>query len=362
MTFKFISLGILAASLFSCQDVPQKSSAVSSDSMLIPAVTTEFVKHDSDDPAVWINPENPAQSLILGTDKDQDGALFVYNLEGKIIPEKVVSGLKRPNNVDVEYGLILGNKKTDFAVVTERLTHKLRFFSLPDLKPIDNGGIEVYEGETAPDFRDLMGVSVYKNKEGKIYVIAGRKSGPTNGGYLWQYLVEDDGTGHVKATLVRKFGNYSGKKEIESIAVDDELGYIYYSDEGVGVRKYYAEPSKGNEELALFATKGFTEDHEGISIYQLTPSTGYILVSDQGANQFHIFSREGTARNPHEHSLLKVVKVKANHSDGSETVSVPLNSTFQKGLFIAMSDNRTFQFYKWEDIAGKDLKVISPLK
>ncbi len=48
----------------------------------------------------------------------------------------------------------------------------------------------------------------------------------------------------VKGTLVRKFGLFSGKKEIESIAVDDALGYVYYSDEGYGVRKYYADPSK----------------------------------------------------------------------------------------------------------------------
>ncbi|MFY7786627.1 MAG: phytase, partial [Thermoflexibacteraceae bacterium] len=78
-----------------------------------------------------------------------------------------------------------------------------------------------------------MGISLYKNKAGKIYAIVGRKSGPTDGSYLWQYLLEDNGAGQVKATLVRKFGVYSGKKEIESIAVDDELGYVYYSDEGV---------------------------------------------------------------------------------------------------------------------------------
>jgi len=171
---------------------------------------------------------------------------------------------------------------------------------------------------------------------------------------LWQYLLEE-GTGKVKARLVRKFGKYSGLKEIEAIAVDDELGYVYYSDEGKGVRKYYADPEKGNAELGLFATAGFTEDHEGISIYKLTDSTGYILVSDQGANQFQIFGREGTGTNPHQHQLIKTVKVKATKSDGSEMVSVPLNSHFKNGLFIAMSDDKTFHLYRWEDVAGKDL-------
>ncbi|MET3128864.1 3-phytase [Arcicella rosea] len=357
MNQRFLSIFLLGFSLTACKQVAVQTKTNNSEQHIIqPTFITEPVKHDTDDPAVWINPQDASKSLIIGTDKDIDGALYVYDLQGKIQEDKVVRNLKRPDNVDIEYGLILNNKATDIAVTTERFTHKLRIYTLPDMKPVDNGGIEVFENETGAEFRDLMGIALYKNKTGKIYAIVGRKSGPTDGTYLWQYLLEDDGTGQVKATLVRKFGAYSGKKEIESIAVDDELGYVYYSDEGVGVRKYFAEPSKGNQELALFATTGFTEDHEGISIYQTSKKTGYILVSDQGANQFHIFSREGTAQNPNEHLLLKVVKVKAVQSDGSEVVSVPLNSTFKKGLFIAMSDDRTFHFYKWEDMAGKELK------
>ncbi|RDC61839.1 phytase [Adhaeribacter pallidiroseus] len=323
-----------------------------------PFLITDTVQFDTDDPAVWINPTDPAQSLVIGTDKEANGGLYVFNLTGKIIPEKTKK-LQRPDNVDVEYGLRLNGKPTDIAVTTERLTHKLRIYALPDMQPLDNGGVEVFAGETGPEFRSLMGIALYKNKAGKIYAIVGRKSGPTNGTYLWQYLLEDDGQGQVKATLVRKLGQYSGKKEIEAIAVDDALGYVYYSDEGVGVRKYYADPEKGNQELALFATTGFTEDHEGISIYQLTDSTGYILVSDQQANQFHIFPREGSASNPHQHSLIKVIKVATKESDGSETVSVPLNAYFKHGLFIAMSADKTFQFYRWEDIAGKDLQKIN---
>jgi 3-phytase len=329
------------------------------DATIQPVFITETVKKDSDDPAVWVNPTDSNKSLILGTDKDLDGALYVFNLEGKIQEGKTVRGLKRPNNVDIEYGLKLKAVSTDIAVTTERFTHKLRIFSLPDMKPIDNGGIEVFENETGANFRDLMGISLYKNAAGKIYAIVGRKTGPTTGEYLWQYLLEDDGNGQVKATLVRKFGIYSGKKEIESIAVDDELGYVYYSDEGVGVRKYYAEPNKGNEQLALFATTGFTEDHEGISIYQNSKTTGYILVSDQGANKFHVFTREGSPKNPNDHQLLKIVTVKANHSDGSEVVAFPFNNTFKKGLFVVMSDDRTFHLYRWEDIAGKELKSIN---
>ncbi|HEY9045097.1 MAG TPA: phytase, partial [Ohtaekwangia sp.] len=284
-----------------------------------PTVVTDSVQFDTDDPAIWINPTDTAQSLIIGTDKDENGGLYVFDLHGKIIPGKSIKGLKRPDNVDIEYGLTLHGKPTDIAVTTERITHKLRIYSLPEMKPVDKGGIHVFEGETTPLFRDLMGIALYKDADTQtIYAVVGRKSGPTDGSYLWQYKLEDDGTGSVKATLVRKFGKYSGKKEIESIAVDDELGYIYYSDEGIGVRKYYADPAKGNDELALFATQGFSQDHEGISIYNAGNGKGYILVSDQQANQFFIYTREGRAQNPHDHQLKKVVKVSAQESDGSD--------------------------------------------
>lgn len=323
-----------------------------------PVLVTEKVAHDSDDPAVWINPDDPSKSLILGTDKNSDGALFVFGLDGRIDEEKTIRGLKRPNNVDVEYGLLLGGKPTDIAVVTERLTHKLRIYSLPDMVAIDGGGIPAFEGEVGDGYRDLMGIALYKDASGAIYAFVGRKNGPSDGTYIWQYRLEDDGVGKVKGTCVRKLGNYSGKNEIEAIAVDDALGYVYYSDEGVGVRKYYADPTKGNEELALFGTRDFSKDHEGISIYESSPTKGYILVSDQGSNQFHIFTREGTRDNPHDHQLVRIVKVSAQSSDGSEVIATPVNNNFPRGMFVAMSNDKTFHLYSWDDIIEGDLHTM----
>lgn len=356
----FLMVPGMAAVLLSClpgTGTKQQTADTDTTAIVKPLYVTEPVTFDSDDPAVWVNAANPSASLILGTDKDINGALYVFNLQGKIQQEKVVKGLQRPNNVDVAYGLLLNGKPVDIAVVTERKGYRLRVFSLPDMQAVDNGGLEMFAGETNKDFRDVMGIALYKNKKGELYAIVGRKTGPTTGGYLWQYLLTDNGSGHVAATLVRRFGKYSGKKEIESIAVDNALGYVYYSDEQYGVRQYFADPEKGDEELAVLGAQGFAEDHEGISVYQLTDSTGYILVSDQGANRFQVFSREGTAKNPYEHRWLKTVPVSAVESDGSETVTMPLGTGFPHGLFVAMSNNKTFHIYRWEDIAGKDLQV-----
>ncbi|NJM24783.1 MAG: phytase [Bacteroidia bacterium] len=327
-----------------------------SGTVIKPALVTDRVAVDSDDPAIWYNSANPATSLVVGTDKGGDlgeGALYTFGLNGKIVSKSVT--LKRPNNVDIAYSLPVDDKKIDVAVCTERLTNRIRVFSLPDLTPVDSAGIDVFEGE--PDgFRDPMGIALYTDAAtNQLYAIVGRKNGPTDGTYLWQYKLQADSLGVVRGTVVRKFGYYSGKKEIESIAVDNELGYVYHSDEMHGIHKSYAHPDSSNVELALFGSTGFTEDVEGISIYKLTDTTGYILVSDQQANLFRVFPREGTKGNPHLQEEIVALPLSTLESDGSDVTSVALPG-FQHGLFVAMSTNGTFQLYRWEDLAGDVLK------
>ncbi len=234
------------------------------------------------------------------------------------------------------------------------------------MTPIDNGGIPVFDGESG-DAALPMGIALYKRPaDGAIFAVVSRKTGPS-GSYLWQYRLDNDGSGNVVGTKVREFGTFSDATsmddgvaelgEIESIAVDDALGYVYYSDELTGVRKYQADPDAvdADVELALFATDGFADQREGISIYTVDDGTGYILVSDQQGNTFRIYTREGSPGNPHDHRFVKSVAVSTNESDGSEVTSAVLDPRFPSGLFVAMSDNRTFQYYSWDDLAGDDL-------
>jgi len=320
-----------------------------------PFIITETTRWDTDDPAIWINPADRSKSLIIGTDKDPDGSLYVFDLDGKII--KVVEGLKRPNNIDIAYGFSFNGKAVDIAVVTESRGQCIRVFKLPEFAPLDKGDLLVFKGDAE---RAPMGVAIYKRpKDNAFFVFVSGKTGPEEG-YIAQYRLEDGGESKVKITFVREFGKFSGRKEIEAIAVDNEAGYVYYSDETVGVRKYHADPDVPNpdKELALFATSGFVSDHEGISIYKMKNGKGYILVSDQQANRFWIFSREGSPGNPHDHRLLKVIKVSAEESDGSDVTSRTLSKDLASGIFVAMSNGRTFHYYRWKDIAGNDLRVF----
>jgi 3-phytase len=327
-----------------------------------PYLATDQVSEDPDDPAVWISAGDPARSLLICTNKTPapGGALVVFGIDGKT--RQTIAGLDRPNNVDVEYGLPLGGTPVDIAVVTERLQRRLRVFRIaPDGSGITDvssgGGIPVFEGQDGENGAP-MGVALYRRpSDTAIFAVVGRKTGPSTG-YLWQYRLEDDGNGTVKGTKVREFGNYSGGSEIEAIAVDDVLGYVYYADEGDGIHKWYADPDhpQAGTELAHFGREGFQSDREGIAIYSLADGTGYILCTDQieGNSQYRIFRREGAPGNPHDHSeLLKVVRGGADSTDGLEVVSATAGTAFPDGLMIAMnSRGKNFLVYRWQDVAA----------
>lgn len=305
---------------------------------LEPDVKTEKTAHDSDDPAIWINPEDPAASIVFGTDKDTDGAVYAFDLSGKILPEKTLQGMKRPNNADIEYGFPVNDSTTtDILAFTERERQQIRIYSVPDMQPLDNGGIPVFMDETDPEKRLPMGIALYKSpKDGTFYMIVGRKSGPAEG-YLYQYRLTFDDRG-LKSVLVRKFGAFSGQKEIEAIAVDDALGHVYYSDEGVNIRKYHAEPSMGDQEISAFGGKYFQEDIEGIAIASMGPEQGYLIVSNQQKGEFNLFDRR-------TNEFVHAVNLGTTETDGCEVVTVGLNETFPSGLFVAMNDDRDFYFY-----------------
>ena len=201
-----------------------------------------------------------------------------------------------------------------------------------------------------------MGISLYRRaRDGAIFAIVAPKTGPREG-YLGQYRLEDDGQGGVKATFVQYFGKFSGEGEIEAVAVDDTLGYVYYADEGNGIHKYHIDPEQPRTELAHFGQTGFRADREGIAIYARPDGTGYLVCTDQiaGSSEYHVYRREGERGRPHDHSkVLKIIRGGADGTDGLEISSRSLGPQFPSGLMAAMnSSGRNFLLYRWEDVAA----------
>lgn len=331
------------------------------------AFGTDPVPNDADDPAVWVNPADAARSLLVGTDKIEGrGGLYVFGLDGRLL--QTIAPLDRPNNVDVEYGLALGGGSADIVVATERKRHRLLVYRVrPDGSGLDDvsspGGLSVLAGQ-AGAAGEPMGIALYKRpRDGAVYAIVSPKDGGATD-YLWQYRLEDDGTGRVRAIPVRRFGAFSGlgeapgvAGEIEAVVVDDELGFVYYADERCGIRKWHADPDHpgASRELAVFGTDAYEGDREGLAIYARPGGRGYLVSVDQipGASRLHIYPREGTAGDPHRQPRLAVVPTAADGTDGIEVISTPLPG-FPSGLLVMMNSGpRNFLVFPWESVEAR---------
>lgn len=324
-----------------------------------PRLVTEPVRHDTDDPAIWVDPQDPSRSLVLGTDKDSDGALYVFGLDGKVRQDLVVRGLLRPNNIDIARGVVLGGRLRDVAIVAERFAHRLRIYALPGMEPVDGGGVPVFEGERA---RDVMGIAAYvRPGDSAAFAVVSRSDrfAPREG-YLHQYRLVDDGTGTLRGVKVRALGSWSGRKEIEALSVDPVAGHIYASDETFGLRKYGADPAgeDADDEIAAFGMTGFARDHEGSAVLRRPGEPALLFVSDQQAGELRVFALESRpGENLREPAPRGRVRYAARETDGIDLTAAALPG-FPRGLLVAMSDDRTFHYYD----LGELLDAMVPVR
>lgn len=323
----------------------------------VPVSRTAAVPNDPDDPAIWVSALDPARSLILGTDKmERTGGLYVFGLDGTL--RQTIAPLDRPNNVDVEYRVATSAGAIDIAVVTERKHRRLRVFRIP----ADGGPLVDLAPDGLPVLTDVagaagepMGIALFRRPaDGVVFAIVAPKTGPA-AGYLRQYRL-DFADGRVSAVGVRRFGAFSGlgptpdeTGEIEAIVVDDALGFVYYSDERYGIRKYRADPDAvdADVELAAFGRTGYRGDREGLAILATGPATGVIVSSDQipGATRVLTYPREGTPGRPHHHPLREVITTESDETDGLDVTTTALPG-FPNGLLVMMNSGpKNFLLY-----------------
>jgi 3-phytase len=189
-----------------------------------------------------------------------------------------------------------------------------------------------------------MGIGLYRRPDGRVSAFVSPKTGPTEG-----YLVEVDlvpNGGRVDAREIRRLGRFSGEGEIESVLVDDEMGFVYYSDEGAGIRKMSVDPAR-TREVAILGQNGYKGDREGLGIYATGKGTGFLFSTDQieGGSITKVYRREG------KNELVAELAGGADDTDGIDITSTPLGSAFPYGLWVAMNSGpKTFLVYDGREI------------
>jgi len=319
-----------------------------------PIVSTTQTPDSADDPSIWIHPTDPSRSVIIGTDKSE--GIYVWNMNGELL-QHLPQGTSC-NNVDMRYDLQLGGESVDIFAANLRDAGKLAVFKVnPDYTTGDvltqladrNSSNNIIQ-------RNSYGLTLYRRPlDGSVYLFEKPEG---SGGKVRQYRIEDDGSGNgVKVTAVRDL-NYNGG-QAEGFAADDELGFVYITEEGKGIHKYFADPGMSRDRILFFATgDGISGDREGLAIYACSNGAGYLLLSSQGNSTVKVYERQG------DNQFLKSIQTTDQNgqsdlgTDGLDVTSFAAPPNFPNGLVVVHDDGgRRFHIYDWADFAQNDLTV-----
>jgi 3-phytase len=302
----------------------------------------------ADDPAIWIHPINPAKSTIIGTQKQ--GGLGIYDLTGEEIQFLADGNM---NNVDIRYNFPLGDENVAIVAASNRSNDSIALYKVnPKTRKLENVAARTISVST----KAVYGLCMYHSQtSGKYYVFINDKSGAVE---QWEIFEKDD-SGKIDASLTRQL---KVKSQVEGCVADDELGNFYLGEERVGIWKFNAEPN-GKEGHLIDTTKGnLTSEVEGLALYYINKTEGYLIASNQGNNTFTVHNRTGDNEYIGRFSIIAddVLGIDAvEDTDGIEVINVPLGKAFPYGVFIAQDgknanpdENQNFKLVPWENIAN----------
>ena len=345
---RFILIGFMLFSIVSCHytstpKVPEQNIAT-----ILPYTETSSVPGDADDCCIWVHPNTPELSVVIGNDKKDNGALYVWDLQGKLISK--TETLNKPVNLDIRYGLKLGHKKLDVIACALRSNNQVKIYTInPNTRELRD--ITSDEGIFTEHKLPCYGFTLYQRPHDKQLFAFVSSKGP---GPIHQIELLDDGKGKIKGKLVRTFGEKDIKSYVEGMCVDDELNFIYCADERFGVLKYYADPDlEDNTLLHKFALKdGISRDREGIALYKQSSGEGFLILSDQDNGTLNIYNREG------DNKFMSTIHTQgASKTDGLDATSNYLGPHFPQGGLVCHNDDKSnFVIYDWLEVS-KTLSV-----
>lgn len=352
-SYKLASWADIAAALGQPAGAPKDPRVAPKPDMAVvrPVAETAPVEHDgdaADDPAIWVDPADPARSLIIGTDKQ--AGLYVYDLSGKPV-QFLPDG--RMNNVDLRDGFRLGGRTVSLVAASNRTDDTIAIYAVdPETRRL----VSVSDGPQATGLADPYGLCMYRNRRGRTYVFVNDTDGR-----MRQWELTAGKADKVSARLVREF---KFATQVEGCVADDAAGALYVAEEDTGLWRLEAEPSGGTamKEVASVAKNpALKDDLEGIGLYDRGGGRGYLVLSSQGNNSYAVFRREGA--NEYVGSFAVAADAAkgidgSSETDGLDVTSRSLGPAFPHGLFIAQdgrnvapAERQNFKLVPWERIA-----------
>lgn len=297
----------------------------------------------ADDPAIWVNPQVPAHSRVLGTDKK--GGLLAYDLAGREV-QNLRAG--RLNNVDVRPGFRLGGRSVDLAVASNRDHNSLHLFAIDPAS-----GVLSDIGQVATPLAEIYGLCLFKDRQGAIHAIANDKDGS-----FLQYRL-NGASGRAEGELVRRF---STRTQPEGCVADDRNERLYIGEEDVAVWTLDARADAAATLEQVIAVGGLVKDDiEGLALYH-GRQRDYLVVSSQGNDSYVVLEAQAPyrLRGSFRIGLNAALGIDgASETDGLEVTSANLGGPWSAGMLVVQDGrkrmpegNQNYKYLPWSAVAG----------
>lgn len=284
-------------------------------------VLSDYKVDAADDPAIWVNSEEPEKSLVLGTNKK--GGVHVYNLQGTELQYLNVGCL---NNIDLRDNFKYKGKDVVLVAASNCTLNSIALFYIDkETNKLSDTIINIKS-----DITMVYGICMYKSRvTDKYYVFLNGETGEVE---QWEISSKD---GKIEANLVREFMVSSRP---EGMVADDEDGLVYIGVEEEGVVKVKAEPE--NEFKNVWVTGSNPDDRtyvssdiEGLALFKENDKT-YLLISSQGNFSYAIFEIGNPDKYINSFTVVDGKMDGAEETDGLEIYDDYINDEFPEGMLI----------------------------
>lgn len=306
----------------------------------------------ADDPALWVNPAAPEESLIVATNKRR--GLVVYDLGGGQVSQLDAG---QTNNVDLRSLPHSGQGEEAVALVaaSNRSSDTVDILHLfADGRLVPQRAIPAGFDREPP-----YGLCLYRGEAG-LYAFVTYKDGA-----IRQWRLGGLGGDGAEDRLVRTVRLAS---QLEGCVADDPANTLFVGEEDTGIWRLEAEPESAAEPILIDGMRDsgghLSADVEGLAIHASSGSSesGFLVASSQGNSSFVLYDRSP----PHAYRGSFRVGAGAvdevTDTDGIAIASTSLGSQFPTGLLVAQdgdnrapsgdSEHQNFKLVRWQDVTS----------
>lgn len=298
----------------------------------------------ADDPAIWVDPNDPDRVVIFGTDKK--AGLYAYRLDGTVL-QNLDGG--EPNNVDLRPDFLVDGRPHVLVAASDRSPARFGIaFYLMDPATLQTR----FWGHLPVDLTEPYGLCLGKRGDNFIAIINGTD------GQVRQLRVS---VGPDGGPAIAEEKRYSLSSQTEGCVIDDATGRVYIGEEAKGIWRFSIDPASTERvRIASAPSAQLKPDVEGLTLMRDGAKT-WLLASSQGDSAFAVWNVGGQPEYRGRFSVVAADGIDGvTGTDGLDAMAGPVGA-FAEGLVVVQDDldaapgvtgeRQNFKLVGWREIS-----------